>query len=107
MLVCVAACQGCADWSKEAVAQSQRRGDKIIAALEAYKADHTTYPKALDELVPQYLSKIEPPTAGSEVWFYETYEGGSVFKLLFKGPTKYHPSCWYLSSSPDWWLDTK
>ncbi len=35
------------------------KGNKIIAALEKYYNDNGFYPQKLDELVPEYLPKIE------------------------------------------------
>ena len=107
VVVCGAVCQGCADWSADAVAESQRRGNAIVAAIDAYKKDHGAYPTDLGELVPEYLSKIDPPTAGSQVWGYGVYKNGAVFCLWFEGPTKYHPFSGYSSSSRNWMLDTK
>lgn len=36
----------------------QKNSKVVIEALHAYKADHNTYPKELDELIPKYLDAV-------------------------------------------------
>ncbi|MFQ5513807.1 MAG: hypothetical protein ACE5FG_05160 [Myxococcota bacterium] len=47
----------------QAHAQDQAAA-RVIAALESYRADHQTYPDALDELIPSYLDRIPRPHIG-------------------------------------------
>jgi hypothetical protein len=39
---------------------ARRDADRIVAALDRYKADHQYYPQELDELVPRYLAGEAP-----------------------------------------------
>ena len=48
--------------------KSLQKGDKIIAALEAFYSKNAHYPRSLDELVPVYIKKI--PKA-STYWLSE------------------------------------
>jgi hypothetical protein len=36
----------------------------VLEALEAYKKDNATYPEALDDLIPKYLTQIPRPPIG-------------------------------------------
>lgn len=101
------ACQGCGNWSSGAVAESQRRGNEIIAAIEDFQRDIGEYPEDLQQLVPKYLQSMKPPTAGSRAWGYGVYKNGGEFNLWFDGPSTYDPICVYSSSSRDWFYDTK
>jgi hypothetical protein len=40
------------------IAVAEENAPRVVAALEKYHADHGTFPKKLDELVPQYLLSI-------------------------------------------------
>jgi hypothetical protein len=72
-----------AGWSKQQIDESKRRGNDIIAALEAYKKEQSAYPERLDMLVPKYLPKIEPPVVGGPVWHYETWDHYAQFDIWF------------------------
>lgn len=78
-------------WPEYAVAESQRRGDIVIAAVKAFRADQNRYPSALSELLPRYLQAIEPPTVGDGQWIYESNPSG--YYLGFKGG-KDDPKSW-------------
>lgn len=56
-----------------ALEQSKERGAVLVAALDSYRQAHGTYPAALDELVPEYVAVIEPPTWGLARWRYRRY----------------------------------
>jgi hypothetical protein len=45
----------------ERYARVAARGDRIVAALEAYRADHGAYPESLGTLVPGYLAELPRP----------------------------------------------
>ena len=96
-----------ADWSGEAVAESQQHGNQIVTALEAYKADHGVYPQDLGELVPKYLREIPPPVAGDRQWGYLPGDVGERFDLTVTGPTENDPIMGYHSPSKKWWMDTR
>lgn len=54
----------------------------ILRSLEAYRADHDTYPPSLHALVPEYLDNIPSPVPPLEgEWQYETWPhwGRSIF----------------------------
>ncbi|CAN5769794.1 hypothetical protein BH23GEM9_BH23GEM9_22080 [soil metagenome] len=53
--------------------ESKQRGAIVVEGLEAYRAQHGTYPEALEELVPQYAPRIEAPTWGLERWRYRRF----------------------------------
>jgi type II secretory pathway pseudopilin PulG len=61
--------------------ESKERGAAIVAGLEAYRAQHGTYPEQLDELVPQYVPRIEAPTWGLERWRYRRFTPADVAAL--------------------------
>jgi len=47
---------------REAISHAITEVQPLLSALEAYRADHGSYPSALDDLVPDYLPAIpEPP----------------------------------------------
>lgn len=80
-------------------------GNKIVIALEAYKKKTGKYPKILDELVPDYIIKIEPPFAVFPNWNYKPWEDLLGFELEFDG----RPSLrlyGYYSKWKDWFLST-
>lgn len=53
--------------------ETRRLGAELVAALEAYRADRGEYPETLDDLVPDYLARIERPTWGVGEWTYRRY----------------------------------
>lgn len=58
--------------------------EPIIEALEEYKADHDEYPKSLEQIVPQYLSKI--PSTGMcsyRDFGYHRSDDGSYIMLIY------------------------
>jgi hypothetical protein len=63
------------------VSGSQRRGDAVVIALNAYKRDLGRYPDKLDSLVPKYIGIIRPPTVGNKQWDYDAYNDGQSFEL--------------------------
>ena len=93
-------------WTESSVAESQRRGDQLVAALERYKFDHKQYPPNLDALVPEYLGALPLPTAGDRTWRYEPLENGSKFHLRFAMDEKEYPVCRFYSGSEGWYEDS-
>lgn len=53
--------------------QSKEVGAAIVEGLEMYRARHGTYPATLEELVPEYIPRVEPPTWGLERWRYRRF----------------------------------
>lgn len=63
------------DFSKSALDLTQREGEKVVAALKAYKQDHADYPATLEELMPTYLPALPSPAAGAKRWTYQRLPG--------------------------------
>ena len=68
----------------------------LAGALESYRADHTTYPKSLGELVPDYIDHLPNcPNAGKETYTSgysaSTYAYKYVLKCNHKHPN-YEPA---------------
>ncbi len=104
-LIAVATLSGCESWSEHSINESKRRAEPIVAAIEAYIADHGGPPTTLDELVPKYITSIKPPTAGSKEWEYLPDERS--FALSFGCGQDCYPCC-TLSWAPDgsnWMMD--
>ena len=89
---------------KQGLAESARRGDLIVAAIEKYHADNGQYPKALADLVPKYIQDIPLPTWGVKSWTYELTE--EYFDLrVDKSPETgdgYHHFLWYCGPDHGW-----
>jgi hypothetical protein len=75
-LLCVLGCS-----HDDELKETERRGETIVVALKQYHADHSHYPFFLDDLCPQYLDEILPPTWGLETWNYTST--GKDFSLGF------------------------
>jgi hypothetical protein len=69
-------------WTTANIAESCRRGDEIVAGLEAYRADRGYYPKSLQALVPLYMPSIPKATAGRTRWNYD-WGSDQSFSLSF------------------------
>jgi len=59
-------------WDQAAQDETARLAEPLIAAIEAFKADHQYFPPSLDRLTPDYLPEIPQPTLGSQSWSYMT-----------------------------------
>jgi hypothetical protein len=70
------------DWAPRKIAESQRRGDVIVAAIQAYRQRDGRYPHSLEAMVPHFLERVEPPTAGKRMWIYE--QDGRGYSLSFE-----------------------
>lgn len=69
---CLTACGN--DWKAEDVAASLKYiKTSLVPAIQAYCREHGEVPHRLCELVPKYLSRVEPPRAGHEAWSYRTW----------------------------------
>ncbi len=95
--------QDALSWRYEKVVESQRLGDSIINKIIAYKTAHNKLPDSLNDLIPDYMSIIPPPTAGTGEWRYEPYSDGT-FTLGFEDLGGY-PSCINGSTSHEWLVD--
>ena len=79
-----------------------QKGDRVVAGLGQYYKANRSYPGQLFELVPKYLSEIEPPIWGSDKWEYEPKSSGLTFTLSVGGGESGHPLLYYSSLSGKW-----
>lgn len=93
---------GCdSGWSDRKVTESIKAGDVIVAALGRYRSTNGSYPRHLEALVPGNLTRIPPPTAGTQVWDYSVTEDGQDFGLaLYRSKTD--PEVWLCSAKKGW-----
>jgi hypothetical protein len=82
------------------------RGNLIIKAIEAYHAAKGTYPPALNDLSPTYLSVI-PITSTGQAFFYRLFDGNSplasdVYWVSFRAINQDHVSCTYFRKLDFW-----
>src|ERR1035437_52633 len=75
------------------VSETMARGNRIVASLERYKTDHTRYPMALRDMIPRYLSSIDPPLIGEKKWTYTLADRGEAFTLAARGENDSDMSC--------------
>ncbi|HNS01249.1 MAG TPA: hypothetical protein PKM78_02575 [Anaerolineae bacterium] len=73
--------------------------EPIIAALEQYRADHSSYPAKLAELVPDYLPTV--PTKTDELDFSYS-SNGATYRLSFHYLGPGMNTCTYTSDEKDW-----
>lgn len=59
--------------------------DPIVNALEQYKTDKGTYPEAIEELLPEYLSEI-PTEVNDQPIYYKIVEGSFTLSFHYVGP---------------------
>lgn len=104
-LLMLALASGCSNWTKENIAESQRRGNEIISALEVYRKKYENYPEALEQLVPMYIAEIRPPLAGNKKWEYEKENTG--FYLGFGDDPDADPVSYFSFTSKEWVMDTR
>jgi hypothetical protein len=96
---------GCSDpkWTEQKIVETKQRGDTIATALFAYKEKHGQFPTDLAPLVPDFLPKVEPPTAGTGSWDYGS--GGKNFELFFARSNDPADAEWcYFSKTRKWEL---
>lgn len=96
----------CRQWSDWRVAESERRGNAIVAALEGYREAHGVYPGSLRALIPKYLTEASPPVAGNRYWRYHTSESGQDFELAFGDDSVWFPSDSITANDDSWYFDT-
>jgi hypothetical protein len=87
---------------KSSVAEDERIGDRIVSAVEMYKAETHTYPDSLSELVPRYMSNIQPPRYGKKEWKYIHYPDKHAFALFMYGKKVFSDGYWYDSDKGRW-----
>lgn len=87
----------------EGIDESLRRGDRIIAALDAYRAEHGAYPETIDALVPGYLAQIERPTVGDQLWDYRVDPKLGFMLTMPIGP--FYQKYWRAGTDTAWKAD--
>jgi len=93
----------CESWSASSIEESKKRAEPIIVALEEYFSVHGTFPKRLEDLVPEYIEELPPPTAGTRQWRYKPRE--RAFSLSFGYGKDHYPNCTFSwSSSGKRWI---
>ncbi len=95
-------------WSKD----QTNIAKPLIIAIESYRERFGMYPASLDDLVPNFLAEIPPPTRhpsgnGGDKWVYQRSEKNgyllyvtafhwiSSFDALVYRPSKHYPQGWY------------
>jgi hypothetical protein len=91
-------------------------GDRIVHALQKYKAARGTYPQSLRDLVPEFLENIPQPKRAE--WIYKPAPDRQQFMLCFEGGDQDAVGCYdsngirdaagnYDPTSLRWQVDTK
>lgn len=89
-------------WAERlSIRTSQRRGDRIIAALEAYRMAHGTYPKSLASLEEHTKVSLPRPTTSAD-FMYEWEKDGLGYSLRFAGLGLFRDPWIRDSDSADW-----
>ena len=84
-IVLAIALTGCDNWSDRRVAESERRGDIVSHAIQAYRVKTGKYPFKLEDLQPDFLREVPPPTAGYKEWEYSVIDDGTNYSLHVVG----------------------
>ena len=63
---------------ERALEESKRRGEQLVAALDAYQLARGSFPAQLDELVPGHIATIEQPIWGLQRWRYRRYSAADA-----------------------------
>jgi hypothetical protein len=82
---------------------TQRHGDRIIQALDAYHADQRSYPAALTALVPRYLPSLPDARTTQETgWLYQTDSQQYMLGYWYDPDKAVVTVCRYHSTNPSW-----
>jgi hypothetical protein len=102
------------NWTQKNYEETVRRGNEIVAALDAYRLEHQAYPKTIEELRPVYFKEILPPLVGNEKWQYFNNSGGieAAFSLMVgeysvENDPETGPIMWYSPETKEWLVDTR
>jgi hypothetical protein len=96
------------NWTHGAIIETQNRGDKIAFALDKYYQHHDTYPSSLNELVPEYLLKLDNPTVGNYKWEYTEHiniESNSYTLMVYGRDRDLSPVLY--RDKNEWYMDTR
>jgi type II secretory pathway pseudopilin PulG len=108
LFVLVAVTSSGASFDQTKMAESQRIGNGIIAAIAAYYADHKTVPAQLSDLVPSYVSAITPPTTGTRKWHDHKARSDACYLSFVEDDDLEYPGCsreWTNGKTSDWYYD--
>lgn len=109
----LASCSRDSGWSDAGEKESVRRGNQVIKAIEAYRADSGSLPSDLSLLVPKYLAEIPQPVVGRQKWRYLVRIGdksdtnGEFFEIGVDADSPLEPHLFYNSSNKSWYKDTR
>jgi hypothetical protein len=92
---------GC-EADKSSVPNDEVIGNKIVAALEKYKAQRGSYPDVLPELEPDYIGLITSPRYGERRWDYTHYCKNDSFGLAMWGQRSTDNGYIYRSERKQW-----
>lgn len=88
-------------WTTANIVETQRRGEQIIAAVDAHIEAHGKVPGSIDDLVD--LKKLAPLT-GNRAWSYRRRPGGG-YVLSFSANHDDYPCAWFDSTIGEWRFD--
>jgi hypothetical protein len=103
LLVLAVLFAGCSN--KRTIGELADAGDKIVAAIDSYKASHGAFPESLSDL--KSMSEVAIPAVDS--WTYVTMNDGTyVLYAYVQGHGR--TTLWFFPSAEDegaagWWLD--
>ena len=66
--------------------RAQARGQVLVAAIKAYRADQRTYPPNLDALVPKYTDSIPAAAYGRYFYHFDPARGEPLFFFVTMPP---------------------
>jgi hypothetical protein len=101
-LFCLVALSVGCEADKSSVQNDEVIGDKIVAALEKYKAQRGSYPDVLSQLEPTYISQITQPRYGARRWDYIHYCKNDSFGLAMWGQRLTDDGYLYSSDTKRW-----
>lgn len=82
------------------LAETERRGDRVVAALEAYRSLNGEYPSALAELTPECIAEIPVPTWGMRKWLYNRDADGFWLRVNESPATGDGDAHWFAFLGP-------
>jgi hypothetical protein len=105
--ILVAGCRGGGNWTAKGEAETKRRGDLIISAIEKYHAETGAYPPTLTSLVPEYMTEIPAPVVGKGVWHYLVRPERQFYEISVEDEARTGPNLFYNTDNKTWYKDTR
>ncbi|MDH5716292.1 MAG: hypothetical protein OEZ22_01490 [Spirochaetia bacterium] len=78
-------------------------GYEIISAVKRYHKEKGEFPRSLDELMPEYISKIKNPQAGEKEWKYIKKNDSFYLGIMRKNLSE--PHCYYSLVLNEWLVE--